>query len=166
MGLWFVWFLLIGALAGYITGRLTKGSGFGVVGDLVIGILGAFVGGFLFRLLGIEAYSLLGQLLMCGYRRHRSAETHQLYSKEPMNKKIWVVICLLLSTPGLRADSPPRPAKNKPLMGSTTSYAHVIKFKRADDKGQILKPGEKAPSTTLEESNKQLGTSSSTLKQP
>jgi len=37
MGLFFVWFLLIGMLAGYITGRLTKGSGFGVVGDLVIG---------------------------------------------------------------------------------------------------------------------------------
>jgi len=64
MGLYLVWFLLIGCLAGYITGRLTKGSGFGVAGDLVIGVLGAFVGGFLFRLLGIEAYSLIGQLIM------------------------------------------------------------------------------------------------------
>jgi len=64
MGLYLVWFLLIGCLAGYITGRLTKGSGFGVVGDLVIGILGSFFGGFLFRLLGIEAYSLIGQLIM------------------------------------------------------------------------------------------------------
>ncbi len=64
MGLYFVWFLLIGILAGYITGRLTKGSGFGVVGDLVIGVLGSFLGGFLFRLLGIEAYSLIGQLIM------------------------------------------------------------------------------------------------------
>ena len=64
MGLYLIWFLLIGMLAGYITGRLTKGSGFGVVGDLVIGVLGAFLGGFLFRLLGIEAYSLIGQLIM------------------------------------------------------------------------------------------------------
>ena len=64
MGLYLVWFLLIGILAGYITGRLTKGSGFGVPGDLVIGVLGSFLGGFLFRLLGIEAYSLLGQLIM------------------------------------------------------------------------------------------------------
>jgi uncharacterized membrane protein YeaQ/YmgE (transglycosylase-associated protein family) len=64
MDLYFVWFLLIGVLAGYITGRLTKGSGFGVLGDLVIGVLGAFLGGFLFRLLGIEAYSLIGQLIM------------------------------------------------------------------------------------------------------
>ena len=64
MGLYVVWFLLIGGLAGYITGRLTKGSGYGVGGDLVIGILGSFLGGFLFRLLGIEAYSLIGQLIM------------------------------------------------------------------------------------------------------
>jgi uncharacterized membrane protein YeaQ/YmgE (transglycosylase-associated protein family) len=82
MDLYFVWFLLIGMLAGYITGRLTKGSGFGVLGDLVIGVLGSFLGGFLFRLLGIEAYSLLGQLIMAvigalvllniiGYLRHK-----------------------------------------------------------------------------------------------
>ena len=64
MEFFFVWFLLIGLLAGYITGRLTKGSGFGMVGDLVIGILGSVLGGFLFRLLGIEAYSLIGQLIM------------------------------------------------------------------------------------------------------
>jgi uncharacterized membrane protein YeaQ/YmgE (transglycosylase-associated protein family) len=82
MGLFIVWFLLIGMLAGYITGRLTKGSGFGVVGDLIIGVLGSFVGGFLFRLLGIAAYSLAGQLIMAvigafvllkliGYFRHK-----------------------------------------------------------------------------------------------
>jgi uncharacterized membrane protein YeaQ/YmgE (transglycosylase-associated protein family) len=82
MNLYFVWFLLIGMLAGYITGRLTKGSGFGVLGDLVIGVLGSFLGGFLFRLLGIEAYSLIGQLIMAvigalvllkliSYLRHR-----------------------------------------------------------------------------------------------
>ena len=82
MGLYFVWFLLIGMLAGYITGRLTKGSGFGVLGDLVIGVLGSFLGGFLFRLFGIEAYSLIGQLIMAvigalvllkliGYLRHK-----------------------------------------------------------------------------------------------
>jgi len=64
MELYIVWFLLIGMLAGYITGRLTKGSGFGVVGDLVIGVVGSLLGGFLFRLLGIEAYSLIGQLIM------------------------------------------------------------------------------------------------------
>jgi uncharacterized membrane protein YeaQ/YmgE (transglycosylase-associated protein family) len=64
MGLELVWFLLIGMFAGYITGRLTKGSGFGVLGDLVIGVVGSFLGGFLFSLLGIAAYSLIGRLIM------------------------------------------------------------------------------------------------------
>jgi uncharacterized membrane protein YeaQ/YmgE (transglycosylase-associated protein family) len=64
MGIYLIYFLLIGGLAGYITGRLTKGSGFGVVGDLVIGILGSLLGGFLFGLLGIAAYGLIGQLIV------------------------------------------------------------------------------------------------------
>ncbi len=59
-----VWFLIIGALAGWIAGELTKGAGFGLVGNLVVGILGAVLGGFLFDLLGITAYGLLGQLVM------------------------------------------------------------------------------------------------------
>src|SRR5687767_13563636 len=45
-------FLLIGLAAGWLAGWLTKGRGFGWVGNLVIGVLGALVGGFLFRLLG------------------------------------------------------------------------------------------------------------------
>jgi uncharacterized membrane protein YeaQ/YmgE (transglycosylase-associated protein family) len=51
MGL--IWLLVIGLVAGWLAGQLSKGSGFGVVGDIVIGILGAIFGGFLFRLLGL-----------------------------------------------------------------------------------------------------------------
>jgi uncharacterized membrane protein YeaQ/YmgE (transglycosylase-associated protein family) len=39
--------LLIGLIAGWLTGKVMKGSGFGFIGDIVIGILGAFVGFFL-----------------------------------------------------------------------------------------------------------------------
>ena len=56
-------FLLIGALAGWLAGVITKGSGFGVVGNMLVGIVGAFLGGFCFRLLGIAAFGLLGQLI-------------------------------------------------------------------------------------------------------
>ena len=48
-----LWFLIIGVIAGWLSGKLTRGRGFGLVGDLVVGILGALVGGFLFRLLGV-----------------------------------------------------------------------------------------------------------------
>ena len=56
-------FLLIGAIAGWLAGVITKGSGFGVVGNMLVGIVGAFLGGFCFRLLGIVAFGLLGQLI-------------------------------------------------------------------------------------------------------
>ena len=56
-------FLLIGALAGWIAGILTKGSGFGVVGNILVGIVGAFLGGFCFGLLGIVAFGFIGRLI-------------------------------------------------------------------------------------------------------
>jgi uncharacterized membrane protein YeaQ/YmgE (transglycosylase-associated protein family) len=59
----FIWFLLIGGLAGWIAGLLTKGSGFGVAGNIVVGIVGAFLGGLCFGLLGIVAYGLIGRLI-------------------------------------------------------------------------------------------------------
>lgn len=46
--------LIIGALAGWIAGALVKGGGFGLIGDIVVGIIGAFVGGWLAGVLGIH----------------------------------------------------------------------------------------------------------------
>jgi uncharacterized membrane protein YeaQ/YmgE (transglycosylase-associated protein family) len=40
--------LLIGAVAGWLAGQIMKGGGFGLIGNIVIGILGAVVAGFLF----------------------------------------------------------------------------------------------------------------------
>ncbi|HEY4168530.1 MAG TPA: GlsB/YeaQ/YmgE family stress response membrane protein [Reyranella sp.] len=48
-----VW-LIIGALAGWIAGRLVKGGGFGLIGDIIVGIVGAFIGGWLAGVLGIN----------------------------------------------------------------------------------------------------------------
>jgi uncharacterized membrane protein YeaQ/YmgE (transglycosylase-associated protein family) len=59
-----LWVVLIGILAGWLAGQITKGSGFGVLGDLIIGILGSLLGSFLFGLLGIFASGLLGRLVM------------------------------------------------------------------------------------------------------
>ncbi len=52
---WF-WFLIIGAVAGWPAGKLTRGRGFGLVWDFVVGILGALVGGFIFRLIGVVSF--------------------------------------------------------------------------------------------------------------
>lgn len=51
----FIWLILVGLIAGWLAGVLVKGGGFGMLGDIVVGILGALVGGFLFRSLGLSA---------------------------------------------------------------------------------------------------------------
>jgi len=58
-----IWSLLIGLAAGFLAGVITKGRGFGLVGNLIIGVLGAIVGGFLFQLIGLRSFSLLGSLV-------------------------------------------------------------------------------------------------------
>jgi uncharacterized membrane protein YeaQ/YmgE (transglycosylase-associated protein family) len=55
--------LAIGAVAGWLAGVIMKGGGYGLLGDIVIGIIGAFIGGFLFGLLGISAGGLVGQII-------------------------------------------------------------------------------------------------------
>ena len=51
----FVWFILIGLAAGWLAGQVMKGGGFGVLGDIVVGVIGALLGGFLFRTFGVSA---------------------------------------------------------------------------------------------------------------
>ena len=58
-----LWFLIIGTVAGWLAGKIMRGHGFGLVGDLVVGILGSLVGGFLFRLLGVVSFNLIGSLV-------------------------------------------------------------------------------------------------------
>jgi len=45
-------FLLIGAVAGWLAGLIMKGGGFGLLGDIVVGVIGSLIGGWLFSLLG------------------------------------------------------------------------------------------------------------------
>lgn len=59
----FLWFLLIGLAAGWLAGQIVKGGGYGLVGDLIVGVIGALLGGFLFGLLGIGGGGLLGALI-------------------------------------------------------------------------------------------------------
>jgi uncharacterized membrane protein YeaQ/YmgE (transglycosylase-associated protein family) len=59
-----LWFLLIGLIAGWLAGKLTKGSGFGAIGNIVLGVLGSFVGGFVFRLAGLHAGGTIGSIVI------------------------------------------------------------------------------------------------------
>ena len=46
--------LIIGAVAGWLAGTFVKGGGFGLLGDIVVGVIGAFIGGWLAGVLGIH----------------------------------------------------------------------------------------------------------------
>ena len=56
---------MIGLAAGWLAGQVIKGGGFGVLGDIVVGVIGALLGGFLFRTFGVSAGGgLLGSLIV------------------------------------------------------------------------------------------------------
>ncbi len=56
--------IVIGAIAGWIAGTVMRGGGFGLLGNIVVGIVGAFLGGFIFNLIGITAGGFLGSLVL------------------------------------------------------------------------------------------------------
>ena len=46
--------LLVGAVAGWLAGTIVKGGGLGLLGDIVVGVIGAFIGGWLLARVGIQ----------------------------------------------------------------------------------------------------------------
>ena len=61
--MYIVWAVLIGIAAGWLAGVIMKGGGFGVLGNLIVGVIGAILGSFLFALTGISAGGLVGSLI-------------------------------------------------------------------------------------------------------
>jgi uncharacterized membrane protein YeaQ/YmgE (transglycosylase-associated protein family) len=47
-----VWWIIVGLIAGWLAGKIMKGSGYGTLVDTILGMVGAVVGGFILRLLG------------------------------------------------------------------------------------------------------------------
>jgi uncharacterized membrane protein YeaQ/YmgE (transglycosylase-associated protein family) len=44
-------FLILGAIAGWLAGKIMSGGGYGIIWDVILGVLGSFVGGFIFSLI-------------------------------------------------------------------------------------------------------------------
>ena len=53
--MYFLYLIVVGLIAGWAAGKIMKGSGYGVLMDIVLGIVGAIFGGWIIRLLGFEA---------------------------------------------------------------------------------------------------------------
>jgi uncharacterized membrane protein YeaQ/YmgE (transglycosylase-associated protein family) len=48
-----LWWLVVGLIAGFLASRVMRGGGYGLIGDIVVGLIGAFIGGWLAGVLGI-----------------------------------------------------------------------------------------------------------------
>lgn len=59
----FLWFIIIGCVSGFIAGKLTRGTGYGIILNLIIGIVGGILGGVVFDILGIHTTSIIGSLI-------------------------------------------------------------------------------------------------------
>lgn len=61
----FIWYILIGMAAGFIAGKIMRGGGFGILINLILGIVGGVLGGWIFGLLGISVRSgaIIGNLI-------------------------------------------------------------------------------------------------------
>lgn len=62
LGTLVIW-LLIGLIAGWLAGELTKGSGFGLIGNIIIGVIGAVLGGIVLGLIGIDPGGFVGEVV-------------------------------------------------------------------------------------------------------
>lgn len=66
-GVWFrthgfVSWLLLGLVAGWLAGQIARGRGFGCLADIVLGLIGSYIGGWVFMKLGILGHSFLYSL--------------------------------------------------------------------------------------------------------
>lgn len=59
----FIWYIIIGIIAGFVAGKIMRGGGFGLLINLLVGIVGSLLGGWVFGLLGIATVGILGSLI-------------------------------------------------------------------------------------------------------
>jgi uncharacterized membrane protein YeaQ/YmgE (transglycosylase-associated protein family) len=59
-----IWWIVVGLIAGWLAGQVMKGGGYGVLADIVLGILGGIFGGWLFGQMGIGAGSTIGSIVV------------------------------------------------------------------------------------------------------
>ena len=96
-----VLFLVIGLVAGWLAGQIMKGKGFGLVGNLVVGVIGAFLGGFPLRACGNNHWRI-HRVLDCSTCGSDCAALDCGSCQEKM--KILSVSCLLQTKPLILED--------------------------------------------------------------
>jgi uncharacterized membrane protein YeaQ/YmgE (transglycosylase-associated protein family) len=58
-----LWLLIIGVVAGWIAGHLTRGRGFGLLGDMIVGVIGAWLGSTILEVFGLYSFGFIGSVV-------------------------------------------------------------------------------------------------------
>ena len=61
---YWIWFLVMGGIIGWLAGIIIRGRGFGIFGDIVVGVVGAALGGWVANAIGLYTSSSLGAFLV------------------------------------------------------------------------------------------------------
>ncbi|HEY4383260.1 MAG TPA: GlsB/YeaQ/YmgE family stress response membrane protein [Ktedonobacteraceae bacterium] len=59
-----IWWIVVGLVAGFLASVVMRGGGYGVVGDVIVGLVGALIGGFLANLVGLGAGGMIGTIIV------------------------------------------------------------------------------------------------------
>ena len=59
-----IWTLAIGLIAGWLAGKVMKGRGYGVLMDIVLGIVGGVIGRSVFGMLGLASWNVIGSIIV------------------------------------------------------------------------------------------------------
>ena len=59
-----IWAVVIGLIAGWLAGTVMKGRGYGVLMDIALGIVGGVIGRFVFAMLGLSSWNVLGSIIV------------------------------------------------------------------------------------------------------
>jgi len=59
-----IWWIVVGLIAGWAAGKIMKGGGYGTIMDIVLGMVGGVVGGWLLGFFGIHGSGLIGSILV------------------------------------------------------------------------------------------------------
>ena len=62
-----IWTIIVGIIAGFLAGKVMNGSGYGLFMDLLLGVAGGIVGGFVLSLVGIGASGIIGSVLVATF---------------------------------------------------------------------------------------------------
>jgi uncharacterized membrane protein YeaQ/YmgE (transglycosylase-associated protein family) len=85
-----LWFVIIGAIAGWLAGQFMKGHGFGLLGDIIVGVIGAFIGRYIAQAIGLGlGRGLIGTLIVAFFGAVILLFVVRLFTGGRSGRRLW-----------------------------------------------------------------------------